>query len=175
MVEAAPAVNSTPSRTQVILARLVLGLSTVFVLLGLVMHGLSLEVVTRIWQNLIERPAGPIDFRFILQPAMAAMAALGGGLRDARSGRTPFLQAMLHEPAQRRSRLDEALVATSRILLLGLIMDLAYQWIEFDSFHPAEAVIVAFVLAFLPYVLLRGLVARIARRWVSSVEAGDGR
>jgi hypothetical protein len=168
-------VNSTPSRTQVVLARLVLGLSTAFVLLGLVMHGLSLEVVTRIWQNLIERPAGPIDFRFILQPAMAALAALGGGLQDARSGRAPFLQAMLHEPAQRSARLDEALVATSRILLLGLAMDLAYQWIEFDSFHPAEAVIVAFLLAFMPYVVLRGLIARIARRWVGKVDTGGWR
>ena len=167
--------NSVPSRTQVVLARLVLGLSAAFVLLGLLMYGLSVEVVTRIWQNLFERPAGPIDFRFILQPAMAALAALGGGLRDARSGRSPFLQSMLHEPAQRRARLDEALVATSRILILGLAMDLAYQWIEFDSFHPAEAVIVAFLLAFLPYVVLRGLIARIARRWIGSVDAGGGR
>ncbi len=167
--------NSTPSRTQVVLARLVLGLSAAFVLLGLLMHGLSVEVVARIWQNLLERPAGPIDFRFILQPAMAALAALGGGLRDARSGRAPFLQAMLQEPAQRRARLDEALVATSRILLLGLIMDMAYQWIEFDSFHPAEAVIIAFLLAFVPYVLLRGLVARLARRWLGNGTASGGR
>ena len=33
------------------------------------------------------------------------------------------------------------MVDTARILLLGLIMDGIYQYIEFDTFHPGEAVI----------------------------------
>ena len=53
--------------------------------------------------------------------------------------------------------------------MLGLAIDTVYQVIEFDDFHPAEAVIIAVLLAFVPYLLLRGLVTRIARRWV-----GDG-
>jgi hypothetical protein len=48
-------------------------------------------------------------------------------------------------------------------------MDVIYQFIEFDTFHPAEAVIIALLLAFVPYVLLRGPIARIARWWI-----GDG-
>ena len=40
--------------------------------------------------------------------------------------------------------------------------------IEFDSFHPGEAVIITLLLAFLPYLVLRGLVARVARRWVGA-------
>jgi hypothetical protein len=32
-------------------------------------------------------------------------------------------------------------------------------------FYPAEAVIVALLFAFVPYVIIRGPVARIARRW----------
>ena len=73
----------------------------------------------------------------------------------------------LTDPAQRTVRLNEALVATARIILLGLVMDGIYQAIEFNYFHPAEAVIIALVLAFLPYLLLRGLFARAARRWFS--------
>jgi len=46
-------------------------------------------------------------------------------------------------------------------------MDGIYQAIEFKTFHPAEAVIIALVLAFLPYLVLRGLFARAARRWPS--------
>ena len=42
-------------------------------------------------------------------------------------------------------------------------MDTVYQLIELKTFYPAEAAIVAVVLAFLPYMLLRGPIARIAR------------
>jgi hypothetical protein len=43
-------------------------------------------------------------------------------------------------------------------------MDVIYQAIALKTFYPGEAVIVALTLAFLPYLLLRGPVARIARR-----------
>ncbi len=89
------------------------------------------------------------------------------GSADARTGRTPFFAGALTDPAQRTVRLNEALVATARIILLGLVMDGIYQAIEFKSFHPAEAVIIALVLAFVPYLLLRGLIARAARWWFS--------
>ena len=48
------------------------------------------------------------------------------------------------------------MIATARIILLGLVMDTIYQFIEFKTFHPAEAVIIALLLAFVPYVALRG-------------------
>jgi hypothetical protein len=149
----------------VLLARTVVALSAALVLLGLLMYGLSGEVITRIWHNLLDRPAGTFAFRFVLQPVMAALAALRDGLADARAGHAPFVQTVLTDPAQRGARLDQALIATSRIVLLGLAMDTAYQIIEFRSFHPAEAVIIALALAFVPYLLLRGVVTRVARRW----------
>ncbi|MGL6112827.1 MAG: hypothetical protein ACRC2B_22265 [Rubrivivax sp.] len=137
------------------------------------MHGISGEVFSRIWQNMLDRPGGPFIFRFVLQPIMATVAALRDGLHDARTGRSPFLRTVVTDPSQRRGLLDEALIATSRIVLLGLVMDAVYQFIEFDTFHPAEAVIIALLLAFVPYVILRGLVTRIARRWVGKPSAGD--
>ena len=45
-------------------------------------------------------------------------------------------------------------------------MDVIYQFIVFDTFHPAEAVIIALLLAFVPYLLLRGPIARVARWWL---------
>ncbi len=129
----------------------------------------------RIWQNLLDRPGGPFVFRFILQPIMATMAALRDGIHDARTGRAPFLWTVLTDPARRRGRLDEALVATSRIVLLGLAIDTVYQYIEFETFHPAEALIIALLLAFVPYLVLRGLVTRVARRWVGRGSASDSR
>lgn len=158
----------TPSKTQILLARLVIALSLAAVVFGLVVHGVSGEVLARIWQNMLDRPGGPFVFRFVLQPIMATLAALRGGLHDARIGRAPFLWTVLTDPAQRRGRLDEALIATSRIVLLGLTMDTVYQLIEFESFHPVEALIIALLLGVLPYLVLRGLVTRIARRWVGN-------
>jgi hypothetical protein len=153
------------SKTQRVMARSALGLMAVFVVLGIAMYGLSTEVFGRIWQNTVDRAGGPMTFRFILQPIMAAIAALYDGIADARSGRSHYLWTLLTNPGKRLGRLREGMIATSRILLLGLAMDTIYQYIAFDTFHPAEAVIITLLLAFAPYVLLRGPVSRLASWW----------
>lgn len=153
-------------RSKIVFARLVVGTMAAFALGGIVWYGLAPETLGRFWQNLVNRPGGPMLFRFFLQPTMATIAAVLVGIKDARQGRTPFLKTVLRRPAERAGRVNEAMVDTSRIMLLGMVMDLIYQYIEFDTFHPAEAVAITLVLAFLPYVLLRGLVTRVARRWV---------
>jgi len=155
----------TASKTQIILAQLAVALMVAFVAVGVAWYGISAEVRERIWQNLLDRPGGTMTFRFILQPIMATIAALFDGVKDARTGRSPYLWTIFSVPEKRGSRLREGLISTARIVLLGLFMDLIYQFIEFKSFHPAEAVIMALLLAFVPYLLLRGPCARIARWW----------
>ncbi|MGL6108618.1 MAG: hypothetical protein ACRC2B_00810 [Rubrivivax sp.] len=152
---------------KLVLARWVVVLMLAFIVFGLAWYGFSAEVRARIWQNLFERPGGPMFFRFILQPTMASIAAFRDGLKDARSGHAPFLVTILTNPHERAGRLNEALVATAQIILLGLVMDGIYQFKEFKTFHPAEAVIIALALAFVPYMLMRGLFAHVAR-WSSS-------
>ncbi len=53
------------------------------------------------WEFLSDLPArltGPGRLRFILQPAMAVLLGLRGGLADARAGRPPYLEDVLtHE------------------------------------------------------------------------------
>jgi hypothetical protein len=107
-----------------------------------------------------------MTFRFILQPIMATIAALADGVKDARTGRNPYFWTILTDPTKRGSRLHEGLISTARVILLGLCMDLIYQFIVFDTFHPAEAVIIAGLLAFVPYLLLRGPITRVARWWL---------
>jgi hypothetical protein len=114
-----------------------------------------------------------MSFRFILQPTMAALAALHDGIRDARLGRDPYLWTVLTNPEKRAGRLREALIATARILLLGFAMDGIYQAIVLKTFYPGEMVIIAILLAFVPYLLLRGAFARIARWWMSRQSAGS--
>jgi hypothetical protein len=164
-----------PSKTKIFLARFVLVTMIAFVVLGLALYGFSAEVRERIWQNMLGRAGGPMTFRFVLQPVMAAIAAFLDGVKDARTGRAPFLVTVLADPAKRAGRLQEALIATARIILLGLVMDAIYQFIVFGTFHPAEAVIIALLLAFVPYVALRGIISRIARWWFGRHSAGANR
>ena len=148
-----------------LLAKAVLVVGVVLIIAGVIWYGVALATIQRVWWQLVERPTGPMAFRFILQPLMAAAAAIRDGRRDARLNRAPYFWTMLHKSEGRIGRLQDGLNANARIVLLGLVMDAVYQIIVFGRFYPVEAVVIALVLAFLPYVLLRGIVLRVARKW----------
>jgi len=148
-----------------LLAKLVIAFILVMIVAGIVWHGVSIPTFRRIWHDLAARPDAPMRFRFILQPLMVAIIAIRHGLNDARTGRSPYFWTMLGNPRGRGQRLNEGLNATARIILLGLLMDAVYQILVLRQFYPAEAVIVALLFAFVPYVIIRGPAARIARRW----------
>jgi hypothetical protein len=162
----AKAMTQTPTKTQILLARLAAGLIVAFAVLGVAMYGFSAEVRQRIWQNLLDRPSGPMTFRFFLQPIMAGIAAGVAGVKDARRGRSPYLWTILTHPEKAGGRLHEGLIATSRVILLGLVMDVIYQLTVFETFHPGEAAIISILLAFVPYLLLRGPITRVAAWWI---------
>jgi hypothetical protein len=92
---------------------------------------------------------------------MAAVTATRDGLRDARTERSPYLWTIVRQSEERVGLLREGLDATARIILLGLAMDVIYQVTVFKIFYPVEALIIAILLAFLPYLLIRGLVVRV--------------
>ena len=133
-----------------------------FIVLGAIWYGVSAEVRGRVWQDLMDRPFGPMMFRFILQPIMAAIAALHDGVKDARAGSSPYFWAILTNRGERSARLREGFISTARVIILGLVMDVTYQLIVLHTFYPGEAAIVALLLAFVPYLLLRGLFFRVA-------------
>lgn len=155
------------------LAQSVAVIAVILLALGAVWYGGSSEVLQRMWHDLTGRPSGPMSFRFILQPAMAAIAATHDGIRDAQLGRSPYFWTVLNNPAERAGRLREGLTSTARIILLGLGMDAIYQLKVFGTFYPVEALLIAIALAFIPYLLLRGPIARIARRWLDRTPGGS--
>lgn len=131
------------------------------------------DILTRIWHDLISRPSGPMAFRFMLQPTMAIIAALLDGMKDARTGRSPYFWTLVHSPDERSGRLKEALKATSRIIALSLGMEAIYQYKVLHTFYIVEALIITFFLAVLPYILLRGPFARIARYFIEKKKANQ--
>jgi len=144
-----------------LLAKAVIVVAAILFVTGVLWHGISLKVLEQFWNDLIERPDGPMRFRFLLQPLMATIVATRDGLKDARSGRSPYLATVLVNPQERVGRLREGLNATARIIALGLIMDVIYQAVVFETFYPDQALVVALVLAFVPYLIIRGAIARI--------------
>jgi hypothetical protein len=157
--------TETASKRQVRVAQLAVTLLVVFAVAGAIWYGISVAVWKRVWLNLLDRPGGPMTFRIILQPFMATIAALLDGIKDAKSGRSAYFWTLLTNSLERGERLREGLLSTARIILLGLGIDAVYQLVVLKTFYPGEAVIVAVVLCFLPYLLLRGPVARIAVWW----------
>ena len=155
-------------------ARLAALLLAALIVAGIVVYGFSAEVRTRVWQDLIDRPGGPMTFRVILQPIMAAVAALFDAIQDAKTGRSPYFWTIISNPAERSGRLREGVVSTGRIILLGIGIDVIYQILFLKTFYP-EAAIVAIALAFLPYLLLRGPLARLVRWWRHAPNADEGR
>jgi hypothetical protein len=126
------------------------------------------EMFARIFDNLIDRVSGPMKFRLILQPTMAAILAIRAGLKDAREGRPAYFWSIFTEPTLRRHLVREGWHAVAKVFFVAIIIDAIYQFIVIRWFYPGEAVIVAATLAILPYLLLRGPVNRIARRWSAS-------
>ena len=166
----ARAVTDEPSKSAVVQARIVVALLAGLVVLGVAWYGISAENLGRLWDDILDRPTGPMMFRFILQPTMAIIAALRDGVKDARLGRRPYIWALIHgtdDPKGRGGRLWEGIISTARILILGVVMDMIYQWRVLDTFYPVQSVVIAILLAFAPYLLLRGPIARIARLWVA--------
>ncbi|HXZ16392.1 MAG TPA: hypothetical protein VEH77_10545 [Roseiarcus sp.] len=156
-----------PSNAEILLARTAVALLVGFAVLDILWYGLSTQELERLWRNIVARPGGPMTFRFVLQPTMAILAALRDGAADARRDRAPYLSAILFGGERRGARLWEGVLSTARILILGLVMDVAYQLAFLNSFYPAESVVIAISLAFLPYALLRGPAARLAKFWTA--------
>ncbi len=145
------------------MAKLVIVLAVVLFVAGILWHGVTASTLQRLWQDLFDRTDAPMRFRFLLQPLMAAMAAVHDGLEDARAERPPYFVTMLRNAQERVGLLREGLNATARIILLGLVMDVIYQAVVLKTFYPNEALAIALLLAFVPYLIIRGLALRIAR------------
>ena len=128
------------------------------------------EILTRVWENLIGRVSGPMNFRLIMQPIMAGLFAIRAGLKDCREGKAPYLWAVFSNHSHRADLLRQGWKGAGRIFILAVVLDVVYQLIAFHRFYPGEALVVASVLALVPYILLRGPVNRLGRLFSNANE-----
>jgi hypothetical protein len=131
------------------------------------------DVTAQFWAELVARSSGPLALRFFIQPVTASLLAIRDGYKDARDGRTPYFWTILHDPDRRTDRIYEGLIAVSRVLFLGIVMDEIYQIVVLKGFRPIQMIDIVILLAFVPYLLVRGPAQRIARRWMQRPSAPD--
>jgi hypothetical protein len=124
------------------------------------------EFFARVWEMLIGRVDGPFTFRLLIQPTVAAIFAIRAGWRDARAHRPPYLWSIVTNPATRRELLRQGLADVGKVFIVAVILDLTYEMIVYRWVYPGQALIVAAILAFIPYLLIRGPVTRIVSRFV---------
>ena len=125
------------------------------------------DVLTRFVEDLIGRLSGPLSFRLILQPMMAAFFAVRDGLKEERQNRPPYFWGLFTASReQRRELIHDGWKAVVKVFSLAVVLDFVYQVIVFRWVYPIESLVVAIILAIVPYVLLRGLVNRLVRTWI---------
>ena len=121
------------------------------------------DYLRRVLEELVGRVHGPMTFRFILQPLTAAILATRAAMRDAREGRPAYGWALFTDAERRHALLREGWREVAKVFVAAVIIDLIYEIIEFRTIYPGQSLIVAAVLALLPYPLIRGSVNRILR------------
>ena len=120
--------------------------------------------------QLVGRLDGPLKFRLILQPSVAVFFAIRDGLSDSRRGNVPYFWAIFTEPSRRMDLIREGWRSVAKVFFFATIMDLVYQYLVLGWIYPLAALSMAFLLAFIPYLLIRGPVNRIARRTMTHRE-----
>ena len=118
-------------------------------------------MLARILENLADRLTGPMSVRFILQPVVASVFAILAGLEDARLGKAPYLWTVLTDSANRAALIRDAWARIGKVFLVAILLDLVYQVVVLKVF-PGEALIVAVLLAIVPYVVVRAIVTQVA-------------
>lgn len=114
-------------------------------------------------EELPRRFTGPGRLRFILQPVLAILLGVRGGLADARAGNPPFLFGLVFDAGRRRALLRSGAAAISTLLAMGIILDIVFQLVLYHAVHPGAALLVGPILICLPYALSRALTNRLVR------------
>ena len=114
-------------------------------------------------EQLLGRASGPLHLRLVITPTVVTILAIRAGLKDAREGHPAVLWGLIANPAERRRRLLTGWKDITRVFILAIVIDTAYQITVLRAFYVVQTLIVAVVCAIVPYVLFRGPITCLAR------------
>ena len=119
------------------------------------------EIFARVWSDFVARTTGPMWFRLLIQPAVAAVFGVRAGLRNRRDA-SQSQPARTLDPAFRRVMFRQALHDVGTVFIVGIGLDAAFQLIALRAFYPLEALFVGFLLVALPYQIVRSAIVWLA-------------
>jgi hypothetical protein len=124
------------------------------------------DLISRFWPDIMGRISGPLTFRLIVQPLVAAFFGLRAGLRDARAGNPAFFWHLFTTKLGDRPQLiRDGWKDIGKLFIAAMVIDVIYEIYVFHWVYPLQVLVVAVILALPAYLLVRGLTNRIARRW----------
>jgi hypothetical protein len=115
-------------------------------------------------EELPQRFTGPGRLRFILQPTVAIVLGIRGGLADAKAGHPPYLFGLIFGAGRRRELLRSGVATLRNLLAVAIIMDIVFQLVLYRSVHPGAAVVVGPLFICIHYAVSRALTTRVSRR-----------
>ena len=115
------------------------------------------------FEELPQRFTGPGRLRFILQPSIAILIGLRGGLADARAGRQPYIYGLLLGGGNRGELVRSGWAAVRDLVAMGIVLDAVAQLLIYRQVHPGAALVIGPVLIGMPYAVARALSNRAAR------------
>jgi hypothetical protein len=122
------------------------------------------DIWVRFVGNFAQRIDGPLNFRFVMQPIMAVIFASIAGFRDGKLGKAPYFWSLFTDPLHRRELLKNGWKSVGKLFVFAIVLDVIFQIKELHTVYPGEALIVALLLAIIPYLIVRGLVTRLLRK-----------
>ena len=146
-----------------VLALLVIAATIPFAIVDTIEKGRVYLFSRQFLEELPQRFTGPGRLRFILQPTVAIVLGIRGGLADAKAGNPPYLLGLLFGVGRPRELLRSGVAAIRNLVAVGIIMDVVFQLVIYHSVHPGAALVVGPILICLPYALSRALTTRLAR------------
>jgi hypothetical protein len=114
-------------------------------------------------EHIPRRLTGPGRFRFLIQPTIAAVLGVAAGRSDAREGKSPYLYELFFHGEDRGALLRASIESIANLILVGILLDSACQWLILGASYPGAALVVGLVLIAVPYAVARSLSNRVAR------------
>jgi hypothetical protein len=115
-----------------------------------------------IFERFVARFTGPMNLRFIVQPAMAILLGIRDGIHDSKEGEIPFLWALCTRREGRKDQLKKAIKRLTIPLAIAIVLDGIVQYLLFQRVRVLGAVIIGTAIMGLPYSIAREITNRIA-------------
>lgn len=119
---------------------------------------------TVFWQDIVRDLSGRGQIRLVLQPALAIVLGIRIGLSDARSGASPFVRNLVESKDERWRLFGQSLRFAWMPLTFAFVVDCVLQFLTLGRIRPLGAVVVGFLLVYLPFTIARGLSNQVHRR-----------